>query len=214
MQYKTVKAPWEVTQRFSGGQTVSVLVVRCACGASHEIIDRKHLPPKVIEQKFAQAEWRALVGSKKAICPKCSRRRKAPRSTQRKEPAVSKPTNGAAQNADTVRHPTMKDFREIVNALEMYFDAEAGLYKSGYSDDKIADELQVPRASVSKVRAEAFGDLKIDPELLKLQEQVIAAQNTCRSLSRQLATMQDKVTAATQTVGELEKMVAAKTANA
>jgi hypothetical protein len=68
----------------------------------------------------------------------------------------------------------MRQMRDIFEALEMYWSSEKGQYTGGYSDEKIGLEMGLPSAVIVKVRKEAFGDFKFDPEIEALMTEAKA----------------------------------------
>jgi hypothetical protein len=54
--------------------------------------------------------------------------------------------------------------------LDTVFDPETGKYTSDWTDQKIAEHLDIPRANVTAFRDEAFGKLKVNPDLDKALE--------------------------------------------
>lgn len=95
--------------------------------------------------------WFAL-DTGRIVCPDCF--------------GKDKPKGKPMEKRVAVREPTMVELRKIMVALEAYF--VDGLYQSGYSDKKVAAELELPEAMVKKVRLEAFGQER-NPELEKLK---------------------------------------------
>ncbi len=49
--------------------------------------------------------------------------------------------------------------------LEEVFDEKGGTFAKGWSDRRIGEELNLPIAAVTKVRRDAFGELKATTEL-------------------------------------------------
>lgn len=67
------------------------------------------------------------------------------------------PTTGAA-------------LRKVFALLEDNFDADVGMYKDGWSDERIAKETQVSPNAVKEYRTSAFGKLKPPTELHKISQ--------------------------------------------
>ena len=94
-------------------------------------------------------------------------------------------------------------YRKVINLLEEHFHDTAGLYATGWSDQRIAEEVDAPRASVAKLREEAFGVLKIDPavkaELDALQVAINKANDDIAVFSdrssKHLASLESRVVA-------------------
>jgi hypothetical protein len=59
--------------------------------------------------------------------------------------------------------------RELFQILEDQFDAENKRYKGSGSDETISKVIGLSVTFVSKVRAEAFGEIGPDPRIAKLE---------------------------------------------
>lgn len=66
-----------------------------------------------------------------------------------------------------VASPTLSPalMRRVFGMLEEHFDGVSGQYAAGWSDRKISETANVPMVHVSRIREEAFGPIKADPEL-------------------------------------------------
>jgi len=159
------EVPWARTrERIPGGGTIMAARLECKSCQNHELITlRKHLPPEVIAKKFGSMGWD--VNRTNGTCPAC---KMAPHPKQEAEMVIVAPKKQVDQpQAKTVSlaEPTMRQMRDIFEALEMYWSSEKGQYTGGYSDEKIGLEMGLPSAVIVKVRKEAFGDFKFDPEI-------------------------------------------------
>jgi hypothetical protein len=67
---------------------------------------------------------------------------------------------------------SLAETRKVMALLEEKFDPDKGSYVSGYSDQRIAETIGVPRARVTEAREEAFGKIKIPPELVDLRQEM------------------------------------------
>ena len=117
-----------------------------------------HLPPIAIFKRFQALGW--IIGERNAKhnrCPDCQSAR-----GQKVNPNVEllKMAENVRQISE-VRAATPIEFRKIQTLLDDHFDE--GTYLDGYDDERVAKEVNVPRALVTKVREEAWGPIKIDP---------------------------------------------------
>lgn len=64
--------------------------------------------------------------------------------------------------------------RKIFALVEGHFDEAKGCYTGGYSDEKVAKELNLPRAMVTRLREESGLTIKGDPEVLGLKADIAA----------------------------------------
>lgn len=70
------------------------------------------------------------------------------------------------------RKPTPDQRLSIRSALDHHFDDATGCYLNGYSDQRIAEELKIPRRFVEDIREAAYGPIRVNPEVLALQEEL------------------------------------------
>lgn len=62
--------------------------------------------------------------------------------------------------------------RSVFAALEDHLDTEKMLYRDGYSDERIAKETGAAVEYVTRIRADAFGELAEDPVISALRDDV------------------------------------------
>ncbi len=84
---------------------------------------------------------------------------------------------------------TPLETRKAFNLLDKLFDDVAGRYATGWSDERVAAEIDVPRASLTAARDEAYGKLKSNPEVDKLLELVERLQKESDQIDKQIATL-------------------------
>jgi len=130
------------------------------------------LPDEVIAKKIQQSGWVLGVGNKDDQCPACATRRPL------------KLVSDTAPKADPPREPSRDDLRIIFEKLsETYVDDKTG-YSPGWSDNRVAHDLGVPRAWVSRVRDEMFGPIGTNPEMQHfLQEAEVLLQDARAALA-------------------------------
>lgn len=81
-------------------------------------------------------------------------------------------TTPAGPGADV--QPSPKIARQIYALLDEMFDEQAGAYRNGYSDEKIATECSCHLNVVVKVRLAAYGELVEDTRVSALRSDMIA----------------------------------------
>lgn len=59
--------------------------------------------------------------------------------------------------------------RIVFGLLEEHFDTATGQYASGWSDRKVSETAKVAMVHVSRIRDDAFGPVRADPELQAIQ---------------------------------------------
>lgn len=136
------------------------------------------------------------------LCPTCCERRHnkarhdpdelirsipAPPAEEIPSMPVSPMTSNKAQapSGQPLRDPTHEERLKIRGLLDSYFDDKLGSYLSGYSDQKIGNELNVPWAIVTKIREAAYGPIRVDPEVERLSALAQSLQAEGRLLMKQ-----------------------------
>lgn len=110
-----------------------------------------------LSKKFSQMGWELGRNSKHDVCPDCvALRRKKPTLTSEVK-TMSNITPIVPIRAEDPPQMTKEDRRIIFAKIdEKYIDETSG-YSAEWSDEKIAKDLNVPRAWVSQIREENFG---------------------------------------------------------
>lgn len=99
-----------------------------------------------------------------------------------------------------VRDPTPDQRAQLRRLLEKHFDEGLGCYLGGYSDQKIAEEANLPRVVVERLRDAAYGPIRTSPEML-------AARKELDEVTAKIATLQDDAIQWAQQFGEeLERL--------
>ena len=181
-----------------------------------------------LHKSFERLGWKLVWGNpNQSLCPNCNRRNHAAKVTERvaklvanvtghkvpveiidtetgvsstmpAHPATTK-TNGAASPSIA---PTADQKAKIRVLLDGHFDDAAGCYLDGYNDQRIADEVGVPRAAVERIREAAYGPIKSNPEF----EAIRAALGAARAEAERCFT---EAKAAVDAVHALDKRVTA-----
>ena len=157
------------------GARRSAAEVACSrCDATHRIITNTaatHLPAQVVAKKFAAAGWE--IGSREGgdVCPSCRIKRRKPRPTltivPKDEPmttTVSTPTIVPAPMGTTALK------KQINQKLWEVYESDTQGYARGWSDKRVAEELDAPRALVASIREEFFGPARDNPDVRELLE--------------------------------------------
>ncbi len=101
------------------------------------------MPPSAIRQKAGAQGWTIAKKFKSASCPECAAK-----------PAISA-TEDEPMNP---KNDTQKRlFRQVMTLLEEHYDEPNKCYEDGWSDAKIAGELEVSTEFVAKIRDDFFG---------------------------------------------------------
>ena len=155
------------------GHAAPALVVWCVgCGA-HETLHKPVMPGIDLARRIFRNKGWAQRG-RKWSCPQCERPR---------------PVNIIPANVIEANIEVAMDYKTIFavgSLIETNFDAPQGVWRNGYSDERVAKETGVAAAQVAKMREEAFGKLKTPPELLALQNDVLAIRDMLAQVDARL----------------------------
>lgn len=150
----------------------------CNCGAAETLGGNAiGLPLDVAVKRFEQKGWDMSGGKRERdTCPKCVEERDRagkpivlgtvhPAPQRVVEPAALVPQMPTPVVADPPE-PMARDDRRIIFAKlnDVYVDERVG-YSNGWSDQRVAEDLNVPRGWVKGVREENFGPEATSEEL-------------------------------------------------
>lgn len=176
-------------------------VARFRCVECGELLDLNvksgaPLDPEGYVKRAKQLGWRAEKQRRsRTYCPGCAGPRRPKDLNQAPEPSPKEKSVIMASNVTTLpaapaasrpepREPTGDQRLRIRALLDKHFDDAAGCYLDGYSDQRIAEEVNVPRVIVERIREAAYGPLKVSPEvsalradIVRLTDEIIAAHN-------------------------------------
>lgn len=179
-------------------------IVKCSeCEAFENIPvnSKTAMPPEVIVKKMQARGWVMSQRRRNDLCPKCASKKAARPKVERiadylatlpikKEPAMQ---------TEQPRKPSRDEKRLIVLAIEDHYDDKVRSYAAGWSDDKIAADLNVPRKWVSDLREEFYGPV-VDPELADLERKVAsltvdleAANAVIEAIRRSLNDLKERI---------------------
>lgn len=167
----------EVMLQAEGAQRRTALEIRCSrCPRTSHVVKNGgvHVPTEVAANRFTDRGWevanRASAG--KDLCPEC-KKKPAPvatltvvEETAQIEPVIEvepMPTNAPVPAAtkptlvDPPRDPSVAQRRQILDKLEETYNVEEKAYKGDWTDQKIAQKLEMPRAWITSVRDQFFG---------------------------------------------------------
>lgn len=171
--------------------------VRGTCGScahTEDIPWERNNNPAAIAQHFERRGWRFdAVRIAKCLCPVCVGEQApvaatkpapqpapVPRPAPEAPPMQLRPTPAPLTAATLDATPDQK--RRVRDLLDQYFDDATGCYlpdQAGryYSDQRVAAELGLPWALVAKIREQAYGPLRTDPEVVALHKDLEAARS-------------------------------------
>ena len=183
------------------------------CSAVHEITDstRNGAPPEAFVTWASAAGW-----SKKGSgwrCPECMKPHKSQEQSATDKVVVPMVKPNPTPTAAPIRDLTPKEMRAVMVALESYFDEKAGAYMNDMTDAKLGEEIDVPAANVAKVRREAFGEIKVAPEIAEAKALVFESQKLAVDFAARIAKWTElgnkTVTEIKKNIDKANKLIAA-----
>ena len=84
--------------------------------------------------------------------------------------------------------PTTHQRVAIRNLLDKHFDDDSHRYLEGWTDDKIAEEVKVPRVVVERIREVGYGPwVKEDPEITAIKAMIARIETDLAATKARLA---------------------------
>lgn len=192
--------PFTTKKKMEQGRWVERANFECGrCGARDEFPVVGHAGRMSIKATIAgaaHAGWLAAEGSARVECPRCV--------TARKDRAKGESPGPKAEviMLQPVAKPLTPDQRLRIRALlDKHFDDGAGRYLDGYSDQRGATELNLPRIHVETIREAAYGAIRVPPEM-EAAEKAVAALEARLKPAETIAAEIDKLLAGARTLVE------------
>lgn len=138
------------------------------CGSTFTAACRADATPHTLDAKFRHAGWQLDPH----VCPDCLAKSKG-----EKMSAPAKPASPAAMKAQAVMFRLLND----------HFDTVDGRYADDWSDEKIAKETGIAKATVADFRRAGFGEIKEDPAIASLRSDVNALEQLQREQNAAVA---------------------------
>ena len=146
----------------------------------------------------------------KCICPKCVKHREiraasAPIEVDpNRRPVVHKAPitiTAPKEVAVEIKKLTPEQKSELRKAIEENFNEELGRWGDGFSDHIVSELLGIPRVLVQEFRDNFYGELKQDPEITALRDQLDQAKKVLTNLQSTLGKMELKFADIAKRVG-------------
>lgn len=184
-------------------------MIKCDCGEELTKNYKANMPPEALTRMMRQTGW-LLSHRHSPICPGCQKKEKTPVAPKPTEQVPLKSTAAVKENAvvrfaESVNKTAEnglekmgfdkggntieinpKIARQVYSLLENVFDEAQGRYEKGWSDERIGKQLDVATNAVEKIRREAYGEIREDPKIVALREDL-------ESLKKDLAKAEEKV---------------------
>lgn len=176
----------------NGPHTQRVARVVCrSCGVEHTLPIGSNgglMPPRQIAKKLEAKGWSIGNNPRWDYCPHCATKPK------KEAPALKlvEPQPATSPSEAPPRELTREDRRIIFQKLdEVYLDDKRG-YDNGWSDQRVATDLGVPRAWVEELRRENFGDVAGNDEAKQFVDMAQALLQEARSHQLEAAKIRDE----------------------
>ena len=175
--YIRESAPVEI---LSSGGRLTARITCDACGA-HEVwaINGRAPPPEQLPSHFKKRGW---VIRNRTTCPICAVKTKEKPMTKTATITPIAAPIAAPVTADAAK----KNKRAVIIALEDYFDEAARQYRSGKSDQAVADELKLAPAFVASVREEFYGKMAAPTEIQAIRSEVADMEDSIAAMKARL----------------------------
>ncbi len=125
----------------------------------------------------------------RTICPDCKARPRPPIMATAMKP--TKPTIRKEMPMTSTVRPATPDER-IRHKLDGVFDDAKGMYLDGFSDQRVAEELKLPRKMIEPIREAAYGPIRTDPEIDQLRTDIATLIAQASTLANRLAEVEKR----------------------
>ena len=149
--------------------------LRCAgCGREETIHMDPTCPPALVIRKFVRKGWAANErNSAGCYCPACLKGEKPKMVT-------------TVVQAELPKGPTHDQLKRIAGHLREVFEPEAGHYLDSQNDHTVGDVLGVPWGWVRQVRELLGFEIRVDPEIKALRDDLAALSEMTIALARKI----------------------------
>lgn len=199
-------------QRQHPGGRGSIWTIECGqCGVIESLGQQDFGGLIACEQLPKKAQNKAWLVGKKAkdhVCPACiARAEEAKRAKEAKEKREMETKKTVVPlRADPPKEMDKEDGRIIFAKLnDVYVGKEVG-YSPGWTDKKVAEDLNVPRIWVAKVREEWFGPAT-NEEIETVLKEIRAAAEAVRGLNADLLALNRKATEYGASLAAMERRI-------
>ncbi len=175
-------------------------VARLWCAECGETLDltlsTSHHADDVVKRAVAKGWTCDKNRASRTLCPECKVRpvRKKPQPAAKPIPTKVRKENPVTTTP--VRAATPDERMRIRHKLDEVFDDAKGMYLDGYTDQRVAEELTLPRKMIERIREAAYGPVRTAPEI--------------EDLRTDLATLTAKAAELTKRLTDIEKRFVAK----
>lgn len=199
---------YEILQiRETGGPRTIARIWCAACGGTLDLTLTANRHADNVERRAKAKGWDCDKNrASRTICPACKAApparikptmpvaSKAYRSATAAKSAVPTVNMEPPMTAITpaVRPATPDERMRIRHKLDGVFDDAKGMYLDGYSDQRVAEELKLPRKMIEQIREAAYGPIRTDPEIEQLRTDIVALIAMASTLTNRLAEVEKR----------------------
>lgn len=139
-------------------------------------------------KKMRQKGWAVGLNASHDVCPEC-------RGIGRRTKKTTEPETIDMSNVTPIKHAdappvmTKEDRRIIFSKIDEHYVDETSGYSDGWSDEKVAKDLNVPRAWVSQIREDNFGPEvgeTVTKDFALISEQIVKANELLAEINRSI----------------------------
>jgi hypothetical protein len=167
---------YTIERVFKDGAYHHFIDTQCSkCGKDSHFTCPKEEHPGKIAHHFHDLGWDFdPYKPRSCICPECKKKpttQVASVTTVEEKPMAT--ITPLMTTTTTPRPLTTAEKAGVRRLLDTQFDDEAGRYIEGYTDQRIGQELNIPWATVAAMREAAYGPLRADPRIDRLERDLI-----------------------------------------
>ena len=176
----------------------------CSAIADVQLRNGQNLNPTLAAQALVRRGWSADAYCRQPVrCSACIEAKRSAHNDVNSE-LVKVARKVANMNAQpiAIRDATTEQRGKMRQLLDKYFDCDDGCYLDGWSDQKIAEQVGVPRLIVERSREASYGPILVTLALLETRKELAAIRDDLRaandllsSYSADIAKLQARVAA-------------------
>ena len=168
--------------------------------------------PELLAKKWVHKGWTVGKRATDDRCPSCSKRKatkpvltvveEVSMEDQMKQPVLSIAPVPTIPRADPPPVMTKEDRRIIFAKIDEHYIDETTGYSAGWSDERVALDLNVPRAWVSEIREQNFGPA-VNPAFAEEIGKIEALIERAQAIESQVMQAREEITLKAQEASDL-----------
>ena len=129
---------------------------------------------------------------RRTICPDCKARPSPPIKPAAPNPIKPTIRKEMLMTTPALRPATPDERMRIRHKLDGVFDDAKGMYLDSFSDQRVAEELKLPRKMIEQIREAAYGPIRTDPEIEQLRTDIASLVSQASTLANRLADVEKR----------------------